>query len=451
MPPSAPPEALPANAEIALHPRWLIPVEPEGEVLEGHSLLLSDGRITAVAPRAQLSAVEVCEQVELPQHVLLPGLVNAHGHAAMSLLRGYADDLPLMPWLEQHIWPAEQAHAGAAFVRAGVRLALLEMLCSGTTTFSDMYFFPEVTGMEAERAGVRCQLAFPVFEFPSAWGSGAEEYLSKGLALRDECRHSPLLSVVFGPHAPYTVSEAHLAQVAMLADELDVGIQTHLHETAVEVEQAVAERGERPLATLARLGLLGPRTQCVHMTQVDESDLAQLVESGAHIIHCPQSNMKLASGTCPVVRLQSAGLNLGLGTDGAASNNALDLFAEMRTTALLAKLHSGDAAALPAARALSMATLGGARALGLEDRIGSLLPGKQADLIAVDLSAAPQQPVYNPLSQLVYTAAGAAVSHSWIAGRAVLVDGELQTLELRAVLADARQWQHIIAGGRHTG
>lgn len=433
------------TADLIVDAGWVIPVEPRGTVLRDHAVAVRDGRIVEVAATDSLQARPTRERLSLPDHVLLPGLVNAHGHAGMSLLRGFADDLPLMPWLQQHIWPAETAHVSEAFVRDGSRLAMAEMLLSGTTTFSDMYFFPEEVAALSDEIGMRCQLAFPVFDFPTAWGSGADDYISRGLALRDDCKRRPLVEVAFGPHAPYTVSEKSLAKIATYAAELDMAIHIHLHETRAEVLQAVEATGERPVDTLQRLGLLGPRTQCVHMTDAGAQDIASLAESGAHVIHCPQSNMKLASGACPVTQFRQAGVNVALGTDSAASNNDLNLFNEMHSAALLAKLREEDAAALPAAEVLEMATLGGARALGLEQEIGSLGAGKQADLIAVDLSGPATQPLYNPLSQLVYATSGAEVTHSWVAGRPLMSDRRLRTVDLTETLSKAREWAQRIA------
>jgi 5-methylthioadenosine/S-adenosylhomocysteine deaminase len=429
------------RADLIIHPRWVIPVEPEGQILEGTAVAVRDGRIEALLPDAQARDTECDTRLELPGHVLLPGLVNAHGHAAMSLLRGYADDLPLMPWLQEHIWPAESRHVSADFVRDGTRLAIAGMLRSGTTTCSDMYFFPEAAAAAYRSAGMRAQVAFPIFDFPSAWGSGPDDYLARGLALIDEYRHMELQRVVFGPHAPYTVSEPTLARIATLAAELDAAVHIHLHETTAEVLQAVEQTGERPLDTLDRLGLLGPRTQCVHMTDTGAQDIERLRETGSHVVHCPSSNMKLASGTCPVPRLLAAGVNTALGTDSAASNNSLNLFLEMRTAALLAKLDSRDAAQLCAATTLTMATLGGARALGLDEQIGSLIPGKAADMIAVDLSGSATQPVHSPLSQLVYACNGSEVSHAWVAGRPLLDEHRLTTLDEAAVVQRAAEWQ----------
>ena len=436
------------SADTLIHPGWIVPVVPRGTVLEDYSIALTGDRISALLPREAANAIQARRVIELPDHALMPGMVNCHGHAAMALLRGFADDQPLMPWLEQHIWPAESAHMGPDFVRCGTELAIAEMIRSGTTTFTDMYFFPDVCAATAERLGMRCQITFPVLDFPTAWAQNADEYISKGLALRDDVKHSELVSVGFGPHAPYTVSTDNLSKVATFAAELDMAVTIHLHETRGEVLLAVEQHGERPLDTLNRLGLIGPRTLCVHMTDLGEQDMAVLAETGAHVIHCPQSNMKLASGGCPVQGLISRGINVALGTDGAASNNDLNMFGEMQSAALLAKLLSGDATALPASQALAMATINGARALGLEERIGSLEVGKQADLIAVDLGGPETQPLYNPISQLVYACNGSQVSHCWIAGQPVMEARELTRIDLSSLGARARSWQQKIHDSR---
>ncbi len=437
----------PQMVDILLHPDWVVPVKPHAVVLENCSVAISGDTISALLPRAEAGKLIASEELALPGQALLPGLINCHGHAGMSLLRGFADDQPLMPWLEEHIWPAEGEHVSEEFVRDGTELAIAEMLRCGTTTFSDMYFFPNVVAATADKFGMRCQITFPIFDFPSAWGRDADDYISKGLAVRDDFKQRPLISVVFGPHAPYTVSEENLAKVATLAAELDSVVHIHLHETQGEVLQAVETNGERPLDSLNRMGLLGPRTQCVHMTDLGDQDIELLATTGAHVVHCPQSNMKLASGTCPVSKLMAKGVNVALGTDSAASNNSLNLFAEMQVAALLAKLRSMDATALPAADALAMATLNGAKAMGQEHRIGSIEVGKQADIIAVDLERPETQPIHNPLSQLVYACNGSQVSHSWIAGQCVLRDSQLTQCNLDHVTARAAHWRERIAAG----
>jgi 5-methylthioadenosine/S-adenosylhomocysteine deaminase len=436
--------SIPETADTLIHPGWMIPVVPQGLVLKDHSIAITAGNICAILPRAEAGNIQADRVIELPQHAIMPGLINCHGHAAMSLLRGYADDQALMPWLEQHIWPAEAAHVSAEFVADGTQLAIAEMIRAGTTTFSDMYFFPDVVAETASRLGMRCQITFPIFDFPTVWARDADEYISKGISLLQQFRHSELVSVVFGPHAPYTVSEATLAKIGTLADELDLAVHIHLHETAGEVLQAFEEHGERPLDTLNRLGLLGPKTQCVHMTDLGDQDIDLLAETGAHVIHCPKSNMKLASGTCPVAKLLANGVNVALGTDSAASNNNLNMFSEMQFAALLGKITTANAAALPASEALAMATIRGARALGIEDRVGSLELGKAADIIAVDFSQPEFQPVYNPISQMVYASNGSQVTHSWINGQMVLGERELLQIDQRALATRIQDWQQRI-------
>ena len=423
---------------------WVIPVEPAGTVLENHAVVVSGEKISAVLPAAEARSMKAAEVVDLPGHALVPGLVNMHGHAAMSLFRGYADDLPLIPWLEQHIWPLEARHASPDFVRDGGDLAIAEMIRSGTTCFSDMYFFPDVMAERCHRAGIRCQLTFPVIGFPSAWAGSPEEYIHKGLDLHDSLKHSALVKSAFGPHSTYTLDEATLGHIASLANELDVPVQIHLHETAEEVADAERATGRRPLASLHALGLTGPRMQLVHMTQLHDEEIELLGATGSHVVHCPNSNMKLASGRCPVRRLQDAGVNVALGTDSAASNNSLSLLGEMRSAALLAKVGDGDATSLPAHRVLEMATLGGARAMGRERELGSIGEGKLADLVAVDMSWPETQPLHNPISHLVYAAQSAQVTHSWVAGQALMADRQLLTVDVDEVTRRAGAWRETL-------
>lgn len=433
--------------DTLIHARWIIPVVPERKVYENCSLAIDGDKIVALLPSAEAAArFEPREEIHLDRHALIPGLVNTHSHAAMTLLRGFADDLPLMEWLEQHIWPAEQKWVDPEFAADGSRLAVAEMLRSGTTTFSDQYFFPEATALVARETGIRAQVAFPIIDFPTPWSRDGEDALQKGLALRDDYKANERIDVVLAPHAPYTVGDATLEKIAVYAAEAQIPVQMHLHETASEVERALTETGERPTERLQRLGLLGPQTLCVHMTAVNERDLELLQQSGAHVAHCPKSNLKLASGFCPTASLLDAGINVALGTDGAASNNSLDLFAEASTAALLAKAVSGDAAALPAHRALAMATINGARALGIEEVTGSLEAGKSADLAAVYLGGLEQQPLHDPISQLIYTASGHNVSDVWVAGKQLLKDRRLQTMNEAEVIQRAQMWRARIAG-----
>ena len=430
----------PAPLDLLLLPTWLVPVEPAGVVLQQHALGIRDGRIALIAPREQALRQGAKEIRELPGCLLAPGLVNAHGHAAMTLFRGLADDLPLSNWLQDHIWPAEARWVDEAFVRDGSELAIAEQILGGITCMADMYFFPEIASEVVHRSGIRAQLSIPVLDFPIPGARDADEALRKGLSLFDDLRQHPRITVAFGPHAPYTVSDAKLESIRMLAEELDAGIHMHVHETAGEIQQSLEQYGERPLARLQRLGLLGPRFQAVHMTQISDDDIALLVESNSSVIHCPESNLKLACGFCPVEQLWQAGVNVAIGTDGAASNNDLDLLGELRTAALLAKAVAGSATALDAHRALRMATLNGARALGLEHEIGSLELGKLADLVAFDLSGLSQQPLYDPVSQLIYTSNRSCVRHVWVGGKALLEDRRLTRLDEQQLISTARQW-----------
>ncbi len=435
----------PTAVDTLIHTRWIIPVEPEHVIHENHTLVIRSGKIVAILPQDEARRGYQADDVrELTHHALLPGLINAHTHLAMSLFRGLSDDLPLMEWLEHHIWPAEQTWVSAGFVRDGARLAIAEMLRGGTTCFNDMYFFPGEVARAASEIGIRASIGLIVIEFPSAWAGTPEEYFSKGEQVHDEFRRHPLIRTAFAPHAPYTVSDASLSKAATLAEVLDIPIHMHVHETREEVSQGVMETGIRPLLRLKNLGLLTPRLQAVHMTQLTDEEITLVADHGVHTIHCPQSNLKLASGFCPAHRLGQAGVNVALGTDGAASNNRLDMFAEMRCAALLAKAVAGDTRAIPAHAALCMATLNGARALGLDEITGSLLPGKAADVIAVDLSAIETQPLYDPISQLVYAAGREHVSDVWVAGGCLMRNRELHTLDEADLLAKASAWRNKI-------
>lgn len=422
--------------------RWVIPVEPHGVAHEDYAVAVDNGRIVELLPQAAASSrYHARDSVDLGRHALLPGFVNAHTHAAMSLFRGLADDLPLMEWLQKHIWPAEARWVNPEFVRDGVELAVAEMLKSGTTCFADMYFFPEDAARTCQSIGMRAVVGLILIDFPTAYAQTPDDYLHKGLALHDDLRAADLVTTAFAPHAPYTVSDAPLTRLRTLNDELNLPLHMHVHETAHEVAEALRASGERPLARLARLGLLQPNLAAVHMTQLTDAEIDLLAQTGVNVTHCPESNLKLASGFCPVHKLLQAGVNVALGTDGAASNNDLDMLGEMRTAALLAKGVAQDATALPAAAALSMATLNSAKALGLDEQIGSLKPGKAADLAAIDLSAAALQPVYDPISQIVYAAGREQVTDVWVGGRRLLRDRHLTTIDEAAVLAKAARWQ----------
>jgi 5-methylthioadenosine/S-adenosylhomocysteine deaminase len=414
-------------------------------VLEGHAVAVRDGRIEAVLPQSEAtSRFRDYESLVLADHVLIPGLVNAHTHAAMSLMRGLADDLPLMRWLEEHIWPAEGRHVSPAMVRDGTLLACAEMLRGGITCFNDMYFFPEASLEAARAAGMRVSLGLIVFEFPTPYASDAADYLRKGLALRDRVSDDPLVSFCLAPHAPYTVSDASFRQVAMLAAELDLPVHVHLHETEDEIRRSLSEHGVRPIERLRRLGVLGPGLIAVHAVHLEKQEIDLLGSHAASIAHCPSSNLKLASGFAPIEALRRAGANVCLGTDGAASNNRLDMFQEMRTAALLAKAVARDAEALPAHAALRAATLAGAQAIGIDDIAGSISPGKAADLVAVAMRAPELAPCYDPVSHLVYAAGREHVTHVWVNGEPRVVEGNLQPPAFSDLEKRSQLWQNAL-------
>lgn len=438
--------AIPPPAfDLAIDGAIVIPVRPARAVLDAHTVLVRGGLIHAVMPTADTLHVDVRERVSLPGHLLMPGLVNLHAHAAMTLMRGLSDDLPLMRWLQEHIWPAEAKFVSDGFVEAGTRLACAEMLRGGVTCFNDMYFFPEAAARAVLQAGMRASLGMIAIEFPTAYATDAEDYLARGIATRDALRGEPLLSFCFAPHAPYTVSDETFARIRTYAQQLDTPIHVHLHETLQEIADSEAAFGMRPIERLDRLGLIGAETIAVHAVHLDARDIETLARRGAHVAHCPSSNLKLASGFAPVARLASAGVNIGLGTDSAASNNRLDLFAELRLASLLAKAVSGSAEALPAFAAIEMATLGGARALGLDSHIGTLEPGKAADIIALDLSALELQPCYDPMSHLVYAAGREQVTDVWVAGQRCLEDRRPTMIDMDTLAADITYWQSRLA------
>ncbi|MFD2229966.1 TRZ/ATZ family hydrolase [Alkalimarinus sediminis] len=434
------------SVDTIIHARWVIPVIPHNTVYENHSVVISGHKILDILPKdAALVKYTAKEIFSLDEHhALLPGLINAHGHSAMSLFRGLADDLPLMEWLNNHIWPAEAKWVDEDFVADGTLLAITEMIRSGTTCYSDMYFFPNISAKVAAEHKMRTQICFPVIDFPTAWAQNSDEYIHKGVELFDQYRNSDYVNVAFGPHAPYTVSNDPLKQVATLADQLNAQIQIHLHETAFEVKESIEQYGVTPIKRLAELGLLSPSLQCVHMTQLSDDDITLIAESGAHVIHCPESNLKLASGFAPVDKLLNAGVNVALGTDGAASNNDLDLLGEMKTAALIGKAVAGDASAVSAHQALEMATINGAKSMGLEEKIGSLESGKLADIIAIDLGQIDCQPVYDPASHIVYATNSHQVTHSWIGGDIHMNNRQLVMIDTLHLNARVKQWAQKI-------
>jgi len=428
---------------------WTVTVNAEFEVLRDFAVVVEDNHIQALIASDEVGELPCYEQAEiirLPGCALLPGLVNSHTHASMSLFRGMADDLPLMQWLSEHIWPAEARWVDAAFTADGFRLAAAEMIRSGTTCLSDMFYFPDAAARCAQQIGMRSVIGLIVLDFPSAWAQNADEYLHKALAVHDEIRELPLVGSAFAPHAPYTVSDEPLRKIAMYSSELDLPVHMHVHETAQEVAEAQQKTGSRPLQRLDQLNLLNPNLIAVHMTELDEFEIERVAEAGVNIAHCPESNLKLASGICPLAALLERGANVCLGTDGAASNNDLDLLGEMRTATLLAKGISGNASACTARQSIEMATINGARALGMADRIGSIEVGKCADLIALDLSSLNTQPLYDPVAQIAYAASSRQVSHVWIDGVAQLRDYQFCRLDSEEIIATATSWAQKIKG-----
>jgi len=433
--------SLPRHVDLALRAAWILPIQPAG-LLERHALVVDGGRVVDLVPESEVAGRYLArDELVLDHHVLLPGLVNAHTHAAMSLMRGIADDLPLSTWLEQAIWPRETQFVTSEFVYDGTLLAAAEMLRGGITCCADFYFYPDACARAYQAAGLRAVVGMPVLDFPTPYAADADAYLQNGLAARDAFRHAPRLTFALVPHAPYTVGDETFARIATYATELDLPIHTHLQETRRELDEALAATGESPLARLERLGITGPGFVAVHAVHLAPGDVARLARAGASVAHCPTSNLKLASGIAPVAELLAAGVNVALGTDGAASNNRLDLFAEMRLAALLAKGSSGDASVLPSMQALHLATLGGARALSLDSEIGSLEPGKAADLVAVDLSDLQDAPMYDPVSHLVNVVGRERVSDVWVAGEHLVRDGALVRVDRGALSARARLWQ----------
>lgn len=427
--------------DLLIEPEWLIPIEPEASALEAHAVAVHEGAIVAVGPAAEArQRFDAVEHVRLPGHALLPGLINSHTHNPMTLMRGLADDTPLMVWLNEHIWPTEARFIGPEFVRDGVELAIAEMLRGGTTCCNENYFFPDVIAATYRQHGFRAVVGLPVIDFPTAWGSGADDYIDKGLTLYDDYKRDALISTCFAPHAPYTVADDALSRIRMLSDQLGVPVHMHVHETAHEVDESKRTLGMRPLARLQALGLVNEWLLAVHMTQLTDAEIELCARAGVTVVHCPESNLKLASGFCRTEALRRAGVRLALGTDGPASNNDLDMFGEMRTAALLGKAVSADAAAMPASAMLRMATIDAARALRLDETIGSIEPGKRADLIAVDLSALETQPVFDPVSQLVYATGRHQVRDVWLDGRRRLRDGALVDMDVEAIRHRAQAW-----------
>ncbi len=430
-----------ATVDLLLYPAWVIPVDAPG-VLADHAVAVHGGRVFDVLPAREARQRYLGRTtLELPGRVLIPGLINLHCHAAMSLLRGYGDDMPLMEWLKNRIWPAEKHHVGRDFVFDGSLLACAEMLRGGITAFNDMYFFPDATAESVLKSGMRAVLGMIVIGLPTAYAADPDDYLDKGLAIRDRFKGERRLGFSFAPHAPYTVDDAAFARIATLSGQLELPIHIHVHETVQELAESERQFGVRPLERLARLGLLSAQFIGVHAVHLTPAEMEALARHGCHVAHCPASNLKLAAGIAPLAALRAAGVNVALGTDGPASNNRLDLLEEMRLAALLAKGASGDPTVANAAQILSAATINAARALGQEESLGSITPGKRADLVAVRLDGLEHQPVFDPLSQLVYVAGRQDVTHVWVDGEARVSEGRLLGLDESDLRARVNYWR----------
>ena len=431
------------HCDTLISPRWCVPLEPSGEVLLEHAVIITDGRITDLLPLTEArQKYQPSVTLERPDHVLIPGLVNAHTHAAMTLMRGFADDQPLEAWLNESIWPAEKRWLSEDMVRVGTDLAIAEMMRGGITCFSDQYFFPETVAESAVDMHMRVHVGTPIIQFPTSWANSVAEYMSKGSDLvHDAYADHPMVTSCFAPDSTRALSDDEFTELRVLADQLDVPVQIHLHETTSEIEHSIREVGMRPFERLQKLGLANSSLLAVHAVHLSDEEISAMAATGVSIAHCPKSNLKLASGIAPVGSYRDAGVTVGLGTDGAASNNTLDMLSEMRTAALLAKATANDAAALSAEVALSMATLDSAESLGLANDIGSIKAGKWADLTCVDLSPLHSQPVYDPVSQLVYTARAEQVSDVWIAGRHQLDNGVLAHVDTQSIRARVDEWR----------
>ncbi|MGC3965186.1 MAG: TRZ/ATZ family hydrolase [Rhodocyclaceae bacterium] len=435
----------PRHEDFIIEARWMIPIEPAGIVLENHAILVQKGRIADLLPtEASKARYPGAPRVQLPHHVLMPGLINTHAHTAMSLLRGIADDLPLMRWLREAIWPRESKHALTAFVYEGTLLGGAEMLRGGTTCVNDLYFYPDAGARAYDELGLRAQVGMTVIDFPTPYASDVDDYFRKGLAARDAWADHSRIGFFFAPHAPYTVSDASLERIRDLAEQLDANIHIHLHETAGEVSDAIERNGIRPLARLQALGLLGPNLSVAHAVHMTEGELTALAAAQVGVAHNPTSNMKLASGIAPIAQMITAGIHVGLGTDGAASNNRLDMLQEMRHAALLAKVSTGDAAVLPAHQVLRMATLDGAHAIGLQDQVGSIEIGKIADLCAISVNNVFHQPYFDPASHLIYVVGREEVTDVWVDGIRRVQDGTLLHPHNKELMRISGMWQNSL-------
>ncbi len=419
----------------------VVTVDGARNIYNPGAVAIDGTNIVAVGPAADIAArFKAAEQINAAGSVVIPGLINTHTHAPMVLYRGLADDLPLKEWLEKYIFPAEAKTVSRDMVRVGTRLALLEMIQSGTTAYADMYYFEEEIARTTKAAGVRGVLGQTVIQFPVPDAKTPQEGLARTEAFIKEFQNDDLIVPAVAPHAPYTLDAKTLLASRALATKHGVPLLIHVAETEQELNSSQASHaGMSPVAYLQSIAFWGPRTVANHGVWVNAADIKILRAHEVGVSHNPESNMKLASGIAPVPEYLAAGVVVGLGTDGAASNNDLDMFEAMRLTALLHKVKTGDPRAIPASAALDMATIGGARALGLDKQIGSLEVGKRADLVVVSMASARQTPMYDPISHLVYATRGDDVQTVIVNGRVLMRQRKMLTLDEATVLADARK------------
>lgn len=429
------------SVDHIVHAQWIITCEEKNQILNQHALVIHEGIIQAILPSKDVkNHYQATVTHDYSSHAIIPGLINSHTHLGMSYLRGIADDLALMNWLNHYIWPAEKKFVSASFVYDGTSLGIAELIRSGTTCFNEMYFFMNDTARATEKAGIRGLIGMTVINFPTNWAKNFDEEIHKGIEFLETFKNHPLIGMTVAPHAIYTVPEEPLLRIKEIAEDYHLKINMHVNETADEIKQSLAKTGLTPLKRLERVGLISERLIAIHMTQVDEEDFEILKNGKPNIVHCPLSNMKLASGTCPVSKLQALGLNVALGTDSSASNNDLNMISEMRFAAMLAKHMDQDPESLSAEKILKMATINGAKALGIDHITGSLKQGKSADFAAINLDELESLPLYHPLSQIIYAVSRYQVEHVWVAGKQLMKNRELLTLDEKELKAKANEW-----------
>ena len=433
------------TVDLLLSASWVIPIEPFGTVLKDTSIAILDGKIVDILPTEEANQKYLpASKEDYPGHAILPGFVNAHTHAAMSLLKGFADDMALMPWLTEKIWPTEARLVTEKSVYDGTLLACREMIRGGITCFNDMYFYPASAAKAVIDSGMRAMIGLIVFDTPSIHTTGADDCLAQAEDMLSRFPAHERISFCLAPHAPYTVSDDSFLKIAALNKKYHRRVTLHLHETMGEIENSLKQHGVRPIDRIDQLGLLDNNLIAVHSTHLNEADIEKMSKANSSVVHCPASNLKLASGIAPITDLLKKDISVALGTDGSASNNRLDILEEMRLASLLAKTQSLDPTSVSAYQALSLATLGGATALGLSDTIGSIIKGKQADLCAVNLSLPEYQPCYNPVSHLVYVCGREAVTGVWISGENQLSVGNLQQALYKTLDNSVAMWQNFV-------